>query len=531
MSIVSVFLYLVSWLAGGSDGFDSTRPGVDVLHYRFQLTLSDHVNVIEGRASVTVRFTDEPRDFYLDLVSRQEKDVGMLVKSVSVENVPIRYEHSDDRLWIRLEDEPVDSVMTFDIVYSGVPADGLIISQNKFGDRTFFADNWPDRARHWIPTVDHPSDKALVEFIVSAPDHYQVVSNGRLVEEYDWRPGLRITHWSTTQPLPTKIMVIGVARFAVQYLGPIDGVPLQTWVYPQSRTAGFHDFAVAEQAMRYFVNVLGPFPFAKLANVQSTTRYGGMENAGAIFYNENSVSGLHRLESTVAHEVAHQWFGDSASEVDWHDVWLSEGFATYMANLYFEHYYGTARLAQRMAEDRNTVVAYMVANPASTVVDTTITDPNLVLNRNSYDKGSWTLHMLRSIVGDAAFMQILRTYYESYRFDNASTADFRRVAEEVAGRDLAWFFDQWIYRPGMPVLRLSWDYDQDAAMVTVNVRQQQETPFRFPLDIGVSVDAGTTMHTVQVNERHATFRFPATGEPTAVTPDPNVRLLAIFEAR
>ena len=231
MPIIPVLLYVAAIFAPAPAQFDGPRPGVDVVRYEFHLALSDHSNVLDGLAKVTIRFTDEPRDFYLDLVSLKPGDVGMLVSRVTLDEIPIRFEHRDDKLWMRLGDDPVDSVATFEIAYRGVPADGLIISQNRFGDRTFFADNWPNRARHWIPTVDHPSDKAYVDFIVTAPDQYQVISNGRLLEENDVLPGLRVTHWSTTEVLPTKIMVIGVSRFAVQYLGPIDGVPLQTWVY------------------------------------------------------------------------------------------------------------------------------------------------------------------------------------------------------------------------------------------------------------------------------------------------------------
>jgi aminopeptidase N len=326
-------------------------------------------------------------------------------------------------------------------------------------------------------------------------------------------------------------MAVGIARFAVQNLGRVDGVPLQTWVYPQAREEGFYDFAVAEPALRYFLTVLGPFPFSKLANVQSTTRYGGMENASAIFYDENSVSGTRRQEAWVAHEIAHQWFGDSATEEDWHDVWLSEGFATYLAHLYYEHYYGSDRLTTRMEIDRQAVIRYAEANPTSSVVDTKIVDPNRLLNINSYEKGGWTLHMLRAMLGDEVFWEALNTYYDTYRFGNATTAEFRDVVESVSGLDLDWFFEQWIYRPGVPELDVAWHYEAGTGEVVVDVRQRQPLAYRLTLELAVETGSQTVARSMNVSERQQSVRIRVPGEPTAIRYDPNVKLLARMVVR
>ena len=526
MGLLPVLLLLAALFAPATPQFDVSRPGIDVLRYTFNLTLSDRSNVIEGDARVTVRFTEGPRDFYLDLVSRHSDDTGMTVAEVSMDGKPVHFDHKQNRLWIHPGDDPVDSVETFGIVYRGVPADGLVISKNLYGDRTFFADNWPYRARHWIPTVDVPSDKALVDFIVTAPDHYQVISNGRLVEETDVAPGLRLTHWSTTEAIPTKIMVIGVARFAVQYLGDVGGIPVETWVYPQARKAGFYDFAVAGPILKYYTQVIGPYPFAKLANVQSTTRYGGMENASAIFYDERAVRGAGALESIVAHEVAHQWFGDSATEDDFHDVWLSEGFATFMDYLYSEHSYGPARLADRLAADRLRIIAYATANPTSSVVDTTIADPNLVLSTNSYEKGGWTLQMLRVLLGDETFFDALRSYYEQYRYGNATTRDFEKVVESVSGKDLRWFFDQWIYRPGVPDISVRSRYDANGRQVVLDVEQKQKLTYRLQLEVEIAAGQQESTETVELTQRRQTIRIKVAGKPDSVRLDPNVKILA-----
>ena len=297
---------------GGADVYPRNWD-VDILHYAFSLTLRDDTDEIVGDAEITIRFAKAGIDeFTLDLIGMDGNgETGMTVASVSRAGDPVEYTHAADRLTVSMTtSSTAEERRTYRISYRGVPADGLIIDENKYGDRTFFGDNYPERARHWLPTVDHVSDKATVEWLVTAPNHYQVVGTGSLVERSDLPAGTRLTHWRSTVPISPKVMVIGVARFAVQQVAVVDGVPLQTWVYPQNRDEGFYDFALAEKVLRFFDGHIGEFPYAKLANVQSKTRYGGMENASNIFYSEGSVSGMRRGEGLIAHEVAHQWFGE-----------------------------------------------------------------------------------------------------------------------------------------------------------------------------------------------------------------------------
>ncbi|MCO6488853.1 MAG: M1 family metallopeptidase, partial [Phaeodactylibacter sp.] len=394
---------------------------LDVQHYTFQLELSDKTDQVTASAQVTVKFLRPLSTFTLDLVKRGEDGKGMQVMAVREEENPVDYRHEGEMLTL----SPKPAVQpgeerTFRILYQGIPADGLIIDRNKHGDRTFFGDNWPNRARHWLPCVDHPSDKASVDFIVTAPDHYQVVANGIQLEETNLDDETKLTHWRETTPLPMKVAVIGAARFGVQYAGDVAGIPVTSWVYRQDREAGFYDYALAVEVLQFFIDYIGPYPYRKLANVQSKTRYGGMENASNIFYYENSVDGGRSEEALIAHEVAHQWFGNSASEQNWFHIWLSEGFATYGADLYMEHKYGRQRLADRLQTERQQVVAFSNRKMAP-VVDTTVNDWNALLNPNSYQKGAWVLHMLRRQVGDQAFRDGLRQYYALFRNGNALT--------------------------------------------------------------------------------------------------------------
>ena len=502
-------------------------PDVDVLHYTFRLTLSDDTDAIRGEATLDVRFLDGVDALRLDLTGPARGGTGMTVTAVRSDGADAPFTHENDCLTIRL-DPPAASGerRTFTIAYEGVPDDGLIISENKFGDRTFFGDNWPDRAHHWLPTVDHPSDKAVCEFIVTAPVHYQVVGCGERLEETDLPGERRRTRWRSTAPMATKVMVIGAARFAVAHVDDVDGVPVETWVYPQDRDPGFYDYALAERILRFFSGHIGPYPYAKLANVQSKTRFGGMENASNIFYAEGSVTGTRQSEGLLAHEIAHQWFGDSVTEKDWPHIWLSEGFATYFTQLYMEFTYGHDRLVAGMRAARDRVVAYARRAPNSAVVDPSITNLMALLSPNAYQKGAWVLHMLRHEVGDDVFWDGIRDYYHQYRDGNADTEDFREVMEEVSGKDLAWFFRQWIHRPGQPHFEGSWRYADGA--LTITLRQTQPgPPFRVPLEVGLFTGDALLprIEALDVDEAEETFTLPLDAPPSRVVLDPNTWVL------
>jgi len=520
LTILPTVFLTIAW---ATDPYQRNEA-VDVQHYSFRLELNDSTNVIAGEASITILFKKAINSFSLDLVGKGSKNFGMTVSSVHSGETSLPFSHEQNRLVLSLPSTvSPGETRTLIVRYSGIPEEGLVIANSKFGDRTFFADNWPDRGHHWIPCVDHPSDKATVEFVIVAPDQYQVVASGRKREETNLPRGQRLTRYLETIPIAVKVMAVGVARFAVDETTVIGKVPQSTWVYPQNRDAGFHDFAIGAGIFEFFQDHIGPYPYEKLAHVQSKTRWGGLENASNIFYTEGSVTGKRQHEGLIAHEVAHQWFGNSVTEADWHHVWLSEGFATYFASLYFEDAYGSDRLAEELSADREQIVKYFVKNKRP-IVDTTIVKIGEVLNTNTYQKAGWVLHMLRKKIGDEAFWKGIRNYYAIYRDKNALTTDFRSVMEEVSSTDLKSFFQQWLYRPGHPELAITWAYRK--GVLTIHVVQQQEKPFEFPLDVRLVFSDGTTIdQTLPVIGISEQFKLPTKAKPSNLVLDPHCSLL------
>lgn len=506
-------------------------PRVDILHYTFRLTLNDQSDEIDAEAIIDARFLAAGvTELVVDLVGKGAGDKGMTVSDATSGGQPVRFVHEGHRLKLALPAaSTVNQRTQFTVRYRGLAAAGLETGKNRHGDRTFFSDNWPDKARHWLPMVDHIADKASSEFIVTAPAHYQVVSNGLLQEETDLANGLRRTHWKQSVPISAWLNALGVARFAVQHDGFYDGKAVQTWVYPQDRDAGFHDFQLfAKPVLEFFGSHIGPYAYEKLANVQTNAINGGMELASAIFYGERSVTGKGTMGGLIAHEIAHQWFGDAVTESDWDHVWLSEGFATYFTLLFTEHSRGRDAFVEGLQRSRRTVIEFDRKTPNYRVVHDNLSDMSKVLTGQIYQKGGWTLHMLRGVIGTDHFWTGIREYYRRYRDGNASTDDFRRVMEEVSGTSLDGFFRQWLYRGGYPVFEGGWRYDAQAKTVQVELNQTQPgDPFRMPVQIGITTKGqrDPRIETVQVADRSHTFTIKVDVEPETVLLDPNTWLL------
>lgn len=510
------------------------QSGVDALNYVFRLTLSDDTDEIAGEAIIDLRFVrDDLIDFTFDLASVKDGK-GMSVSEVESGIAPLQFKHQADLLRITLgSPSKAGERKQFTVRYRGVPAGGLRILKNKFGERCFFSENWPNNARQWLPMIDHPYDKATSEFIITAPVKYQVVANGLLQEETDLGDGRRLTHWKQSVPIASWLNAVGVAQFAVHHAGRVKGVELQTWVYHQERLTGPAWFeTTAREAMEFFSERIGPYSYEKLANVEAAGFGGGTEHASAIFYGENSIltnpaTGVVRSGTgLIAHEIAHQWFGNSVTEKDWDDVWLSEGFATYFTLLFTEHYRGRDAFVAGLQRSREQVFTVEKRSPGVAVLHSNLADMKNVLNQLVYQKGGWTLHMLRSVMGTEKFWTSIREYYRRYRDGSASTDEFRRVMEENSGLELSWFFKQWLARAGSPVVEGGWRYDAATKRVVLELAQMQAgDAYRLPLEIGFTIDGAPKIERIELTQKQQHFEIAVDKEPATVTLDPNTWLL------
>jgi aminopeptidase N len=507
------------------------QPGIDVRDYDIHVELPDTGAFLRGDVTITARRAAGVSTLRLDLVD------ALTVRGIEVNGRPVGPVHAQNRIEVPLGSVTGDSV-SVRVRYDGTVSDGLVVLKDAQGRWTWFGDNWPDRTRQWLPTVDHPSDKATVSWTVRAPAGRTVVANGTLGGVRPVNGRSSETRWRESQPIPTYLMVIGA--------GPLVSVPLETpgctrsevstcvsqsvYVMPENRDWLPGPFAAAPAIVDLFERLIAPFPYEKLAHVQSATRFGGMENATAIFYAYDLFPTRRMTEGLIAHETAHQWFGDAVTEREWGHLWLSEGFATYFAALWTQKSRGDSAYRAEMETIRQQVLADSVV-ARRPVIDTAQTNYLALLNANSYQKGGFVLYMLHRQLGDSAFFRGLRGYYVHHRHGNALTDDLRAELEHSSGRQLGPFFDQWLRRPGVAAPSIGWAYD--AADSTISLSVIQDAPrgaYELPLTVVVTERTGERRRVevmVPAEARAAIAlpgRFPS--RPASVAFDPDHLLLA-----
>ncbi|MCH2230239.1 MAG: M1 family metallopeptidase [Crocinitomicaceae bacterium] len=497
---------------------------LDVIDYTIAIEVKDSDNNINASSSILIKFDqDQPNQVSFDLVQLNELGLGMQVSGVYQDNDAVQFKQKNDELIIQMNTLPSNKQCTFKIDYSGTPIDGLVIGKNKFGNRTFFGDNWPNRAHHWFPCVDHPSEKATISFHITHPDHYTCISNGALEAVTRLKSGSTLTSYKSMHPLPTKVMVFGLAKLESDTLVHLNNLKHVNFVYPENKTEGFKDMAVAKDPLLFFESNIAPYPYEKLFNVQSTTRYGGMENAGCIFYDENAVTGNEKMENLIAHEIAHQWFGNSVSEADWSHLWLSEGFATYFTNLHIEHKYGRDKMNEQLVKDRNRVIGFrkMIELPLK---DTLTQEPLKMLNPNAYQKGAWILHMLRNRIGDQAFWQGIQQYYQAFKYSNATSSDFQAIMQKNTKIDLNIFFEQWLCQKGHPILRSK--LINKNGKQYLSIAQIQDSLFSFPIEVQLNSEKKETKRTlVMISDYEHLIELDFGFKVASFILDPEINLL------
>ena len=534
--LISIFFFSLISVNVFADNYPRNY-NIDIQHYKFELKISDSSDEIIGTTTIEIKFKkDGIMEFRLDLINKSvaKNGKGMEVESAYCNGLKTAFKHENDALFIYLNKaSEKDQISSFTIKYKGVPAGGLKIGPNKYGERCFFNENWPNNTRHWLPVIDHPYDKATCEFIVLAPSKYKVVSNGLLTEESKIDSENTLTHWKQSVPIASWLFVLGVAEFAVQEVDNFNGKSIQSWVYPKDREAGFKDFSSpSKSVLEFYSDYVGPYAYEKLANIQSPSVSGGMETASAIFYAENLITGKtsERLRNVVIHEIAHQWFGNAITETSWDDAWLSEGFATYFTLLFQESEYGHEDYMEGIKKARKTVLDNYKKDSTFSIVDNRTAETGPVTNVITYQKGAWVLHMLREKIGNENFKKAIQAYYKKYMNGNATTDNFIAEMEKVANENLKPFFKQWLNNPYILKIDGSWTYDNKTKEIKLNLSQTQSSNFVFeaPIEFAIYKSGDDTPISMRYNlhDKDASFTISNSEQPAFIIIDPKNVLLA-----
>lgn len=532
LCLQSVFLLLVlipanvSYAVRVERSVDTWQPK----HYLIDISLNDQLSEI---ASATARIDI----VILKPTSLIDLDFGELtVDAVTLDAKPVTFTHKDGHLQITAAERlQPGKHLQLQVQYHGKPKDGLILTADKDGKPSAIGDNWPNRVHHWIPTLDHPSAKATVAFNITAPASDEVVANGRL-DHVTTSGTHRLWTYTESVPIPPYCMIIGVGQFARFEPTERTATPLSYYVPHVDAPLAMKGFAPSIPSVAYFSETIAPYPYEKLALIVGATRFGGMENSSAIVFTSTLFTprSSPKMSKTfgipisttdvIAHEIAHQWFGDSVTESTWSDLWLSEGFATYFAGLFLQRYESEEAFQAYMKDAAERAFSYEKTT-RTPIFDRDTEDLMKLLNANNYQKGAWVLHMLRSRLGDDAFFRGLRAYYHAHANANASTEDLRAALEKSSRTDLRAFFARWVYDSGHPQYELKWFWLGNKELRLVLTQLQPGNAFTDPVPITISTAHGNRDVVLKPAGKLLIERIPLREKPLSIEIDPRNTLL------
>jgi aminopeptidase N len=503
--------------SGPRDALGRDGSGYDCIEVNLDLQLDFVWRTIRGRVTHTIEATEPLSAVQMSLAD------SMHVVSVRRGQSPAAFRHANSGLAITC-DPPLapGERADFTITYHGAPQrDGFLgfaFVYRHGGVPAAYTLDEPKSASSWWPCKESPSDKVLSTVTVDLPDSLYLGSNGRLVADVPSGSGRHRMTWRESFPIAPYLISLACTNYAVfgdTHIGPNgQTLPILYLAYPEHRDMAAASWANTPRMISAFEDRFGPYPFyGEKYGMAEFVWGGGMEHQTLTSYGEYLIDGTDTNDWVVAHELAHQWWGDMVTCGQWEDIWLNEGFASYAEALWYESIGGIEGYRDWMRG---------MWDPAFLGP---IVPPRYMFGGTVYHKGAWVLHMLRGLLGDSIFFEALRTYGEDYAYGSATTEDLVRVFEKASGRNLRWFFDQWVYQAGQPAYVMTWAPESrpdGSSWLRVRIEQGQiEPPYRMPLEVEIRDGHGSYREVVQDSLRVQEFLFAVRTNPTDVRLDPD----------
>jgi len=488
----------------------------DVIDYRIDILLFPEIREIKGRVQIILNpLVPLANGLVLDFA-------GLQLDSAFIADQPVSFKREGEILTL-FSGYTIMAADTQTVVlhYQGQPERGLYFRQNAGDETVIYSHNEPFDAHYWYPCKDVPADKATASILVTVPGSWQVLSNGRLTGESNAGPGLTLYSWREEYPIATYLISLAAAPYQIasdQWLSDTGPLPLQYWVYTQDYERGRLALHDCGEMIGFFSDFIGEYPFneEKYAMAEVPLREAAaMENQTATTMGDFVMDD----RGIIAHELAHQWWGNALTPLSFKDIWLNEGFATYFDALFREYNDGWEAYDNQMEAlktnmNKDGSLPYPIYNP-----------PVQYLFGNAvYNKGAWILHMLRHETGDSLFRKICQTYFETYKYKNVVSTDFIHMTDEISGQSFGAFFDQWLNYGGLPTLIAQWS--QARGKVTIGVDQFQEEPvYQLKLDILLEGNTKDTLITMDIREKFSSRTVPFTETVTRLILDPSGKIL------
>ena len=506
---------------------------VDMRHVRLDFSLDLDARQIEGTVTHSFRpLNDGVTALELDAVELDIKAARL------VGGGDLAFSRADGRLRIELGGpRRAGEEISVAVDFAGSPRRGLyfIGPDEAYPNKRLEA--WTqgedEDSRHWFPCYDFPNEMATSEMHVTVREPFTVIAIGELRGvESGPRPGTRTFHWHQDIPHATYLTSVVAGEYA-ELTDEWDGVPILYYVPPGREADGRAVFKNTPDMMRFFSEKTGVrYPYAKYSQVVvQDFIFGGMENITATTLTDSALYDERaRLDADadplIAHEIAHQWFGDLLTSRDWSHGWLNEGFATFMELAYAEHNKGRDEFLYALRQEMDNYLGE-AGRYKRPIVTNVYNEPIDLFDRHLYEKGAIVLNMLRVLLGEGQFWKAIGNYATSRRSTNVVTTDLQRAIEEATGRNLDWFFDQWVYGAGHPEIKASYAWDEDTKMAKLSFKQEQTgdkiaEAFRLPLRIDFRLDGDWLQTKAEVTEREQAFYFVLPSKPKFVRIDGEV---------
>ncbi|MEI6872894.1 MAG: M1 family metallopeptidase, partial [Verrucomicrobiota bacterium] len=505
---------------------------IEVRHLALDVTPDFQTRTLSGTATLSFTPLGKPlEELRLDAVD-------LNVASIASSESNLRYQVSDQEIVLTFPTPiPVGKEAHVTVRYSAEPVKGLYFRTKEMGYSSthLWTQGETRESRHWFPCLDYPMAKFTSEVICHLPAGMVSLSNGKQLSTTPESSGLVAHRWLQDKPHSNYLVTLVAGDFA-KVEDQLRDIPLQFWTTPDQLPQAPNSFKNTKNMMEFFEKETGvPYPWAKYAQVVvHDFHWGGMENTSITTLTPRTLfaadtENLFDSNSLVAHELAHQWFGDLVTCKEWSHTWLNEGFATYYDWLWQGYFHGEDETLYHLYNNAKGILSN--TNEKRGIVSRKFTDPSENFTYLSYPKGAWVLHMLRSELGPTLYRECVKTYLERHAYGSVTSDDFRNVVEELSGRSFERFFDQWLHGVGVPILDVdySWDEKTHLAKITVNQTQKisEETPlFQFPLSLRFNAEGVVHERVVQVRERAESFYIPLSSEPTLLRLNPRSTLLA-----